>query len=159
MPKVEKMRFETYLAVIQNSVGTKLFSEGYARIDGQPTNIMAGGEVACAFFVSGVLCLFDVELIDHAHATVTSTVKDLEKHGWEQVNDPQAGDIIVWEPVKFPDGKAHEHIGFVVSKNEAISNDYASGAPQRHGLDTMADGQPRKITAIYRGRHLFESPS
>ena len=156
------MRFETYLAVIKNSIGTKMFSEGYARIDGQVANILKGGEVSCAFFVSGVLCLFDVKLIDHTHTTVASTTKALIACGWEKLdelsdNQLQPGDIIVWQKHKFPNGEEHYHIGFYVGNGQAVSNDYVSGAPQRHTLHQTPDGLSRQIDSVYRGRHLFES--
>lgn len=162
MSTVEKMRFETYLAVIKNSIGTKMFSEGYARVDGQVTNILKGGEVSCAFFVSGVLSLFDVKLIDHTHTTVASTAKALSDCGWEKLDglsddQLQPGDIIVWRKHKFPDGEEHSHIGFYIGEGQAVSNDYVSGTPQSHSLHQTPDGLGRMIDCAYRGRHLFES--
>jgi len=157
MSNVEKMPFETYLAVINNSVGSKMFSQGFAKIDGKPTDIMRGGELSCAFFVSSVLTTFG--FIKSMHATVTSTVKDLEASGWTKVDTPKIGDVIVWASIAFPNGEQHEHIGFAVAEDQAVSNDYASGTPQRHSFEQTPDGTARAIDAVYRGQHLFESPN
>lgn len=165
-PKVEKMRFETYLAIINNSVGTKMFSEGYARIDGRVTNILNNGEVACAFYVTAILSMFDAKLIVHTHTTMSATLADLERSGWQKVDRPESGDIIIWGPKLQPDtdGLNHDHIGFYVGNERAVTNDFRRGERQAGGvpreIDWLYRDHPdgeRKLKAIYRGRHLFES--
>jgi len=155
MSTVKPLPFETYLAVIKNSVGTSLFKQGFAGIDGKKTDIMRGGELSCAFFVSSVLKIFN--LVHTMHANVDSTVKDMENSGWQGVDTAEVGDVIAWKPTVFPDGQEHAHIGFVIGPNQAISNDYIRGTPQLHSLNQTPDGTPRQIARIYRGRHLFES--
>lgn len=155
MTKVEPMPFQTYLSMVENSVGSKTFSHGYAQVDGQPTDVMRVGELSCAFFVSSLLKIFDV--IGSMHATVASTVKDLEESSWHKVNSAEPGDVIVWKPILFPGGERHEHIGFALTDSQAVSNDYKSGSPQKHDLLSTPDGTTRQIETIYRGRHLFES--
>lgn len=154
MVKVEKMPFKTYVAVVKNAVGSKMYSQGFARIDGIDTDIMKDGELSCAFFVSSVLSAFN--LISGIHATVESTVADLVKSGWQRVEDVQEGDVIIWHPIIFPSGEKHAHIGVATAKDSAISNDFISGTPRQHPLEVTPDGTKRRIQSVFRGRHLFD---
>lgn len=154
-PNVKPLPFETYLAVIENSEGTKMFKNGRAEVDGQPTDVMKNGELSCAFFVSSVLAMFNV--IGRMHATVSSTEKDMETSGWNKVDSPEPGDVVVWEPKLFPSGEMHEHIGFVLDENTAISNDYTSGMPKPHQMTKTPDGTSRTVSAYWRGKHLFRA--
>lgn len=110
--KIEPLIFDTYLAVIRNSIGSRLFRNFYARVDGKKVDIMRQGELSCAFFVSAILVLFN--FIKKVHATVDSTIEDLIKSGWIQINKPTVGSIIVWEPVDFGNNNIHKHIGFLL---------------------------------------------
>ncbi|MBI4175538.1 hypothetical protein HY523_02880 [Candidatus Berkelbacteria bacterium] len=137
---------ESYLAFIKNSVGSRAYRSLYARVDGTKQDLLDNGNRACAYFVSSVLVLF--EFIQKRHATVVSTVKDLEESGWQlvDVNQPKPGDVIVWAAKDFDDGP-HQHIGFVLTKSFAVSTSSTKRRVIRHPL-TSADGRP--IEAIYR---------
>src|SRR3989338_10938142 len=82
-PEVQK----TYFAVVKNSVGAGLFKNFYAKVGGKSKDIMANGELSCAFFVSSICRMFD--LTKKVHGTVDNTLKDLEKFGWSRVRKPQ----------------------------------------------------------------------
>ena len=155
MAEVKKLPYKTYLAVINNSINSNMFKEVYAKIDGRTVDVTRQGELSCAFFVSSILKMFNVA--EGSHATVKSTVEDLEKSKWQKTETPSTGDVVVWKAIKFPNGEEHEHIGFVIGKNEAISNDFVSGTPQKHRFDQTPDGTKRQIDAVYHGRHLFEA--
>ena len=43
--------FDTYVAVINNSVGSKLFQTYYVSAGKKKVDVMRGGELSCAFFV------------------------------------------------------------------------------------------------------------
>lgn len=128
--KVTPLLYETYFAVIKNSIGTKLFQNLYARIGGKRTDIMRDGELSCAFFASSLLVLFG--LIKEIHATVKGTVKDMKKSGWIQIKEPKVGSILVWEEMDSRKGDVHKHIGFYIGNRQAISNSYKQGCPVKH---------------------------
>lgn len=151
---IEKQLFQTYIAVFSNAENTKMFKNGFVLINGNLTDVMRSGELSCAFFVSSVLKIFDV--IGSMHATVKSTVTDLNKSGWIEVNSIKTGDVIVWQPTKIGDDETHVHIGFAIDTHQAISNDFKTGTPKKHMISGGNHNSSRKIASIYRGRHLFE---
>ena len=106
---------------------------------------MRNGELSCAFFVSGILKMFD--LASGLHGTVDGTVKDLEKSGWQKIDKPEIGSVIVWEGKEYDDGEIHKHIGFYIGDDQAISNSTKQGFPVKH--EWTFDGK-RIIEAIYR---------
>ncbi len=148
-PKVTPLKLETYLAVIKNSVGTRMFRTYYALVDGKRKDIMRQGELSCAFFVSFILSGFS--LIEGMHGTVEGTVKDLKASGWRHTKTIRIGCVIVWEPIKGDRGEVHRHIGFYVGNGKAISNDYKKGMPRLHPYKT------RKITGLYWNSKLNSS--
>jgi hypothetical protein len=141
-----------------------MFSEGYAKVNGKISNILNNGEVACAFYVTAILSMFDVKLIEHTHTMTSKTVADLERSNWQRVEQPEPGDIIIWGPKTKPDtdGLNHDHIGFYVGNERAVTNDFRRANRDQGGLPREIDwlyrdhpdGQ-RPLKAIYRGRHLF----
>ena len=149
MPNVEVLKKESYLAAVKNSVGSKAYRTLVARVNGKKTDILENGELSCAFFVSTILHNFD--LIEKIHATVKSTVVDLEKKGWKPKNKPAHGDVLVWESVIYPDGQQHTHIGFYIGSGKAISNSSKKKMPAIHELTFGKAGTKnyRKITHIF----------
>lgn len=122
--------FDTYRAVIKNSVGCKLFHNFYAEVNGKRTDIMRNGELSCAFYVSSVLALF--KMVKEIHGTVDSTAKNLLESGWRVINKQKVGSVVIWENFDFNKGDTHRYIGFYVGGNEAISNSYKLGYPVKH---------------------------
>ena len=143
-PSVERLMRDTYLAVVQNSVGTWMFREFYVRMDGKKVDAMGDGRRSCAFFVSSILTIFG--LIERIHATVDVTVEDLKKSGWRQVKEPKPGDVLVWEKQEIG-GNTNRHIGFYVSGGLAISNSYSHGVPTEHH---WTYGGTRMVETIFR---------
>jgi hypothetical protein len=121
---------DTYLSVIENSPGTKMFRNLFANIDGKRTDITQNGELSCAFFVTSVLLMF--KLIKEPHATVSGTVKDLKDSGWTEIESPKIGSILIWEERDLGTESFHKHVGFYVGDGKAVSNDYKSGVPEKH---------------------------
>lgn len=130
--KLKIFFFDTYLAMIHNSLGSKMFRTVYAVIDKKKKDILENGRVACALYVSSLLVIH--KLIGEIHATVDSTVKALEKSGWKKISKPRIGCIIVWEKVDFGKNDLHKHIGFYIGNNQAISNSSKRGCPVKHNL-------------------------
>lgn len=143
----------SYLAAIRNSVGSHMFRHLYAVDEqGNRSDILQNGRLSCAYYVAFILYHF--QLIKQPHATVTSTVKDIEGHGWTVVDSPEVGDVLLWEPsIEHVEGESHEHLGFYIGDERAVSNSSTSGEIVEHdwtfGVDN--EGNPnRKITKILR---------
>ncbi|MDB5163087.1 MAG: hypothetical protein JWN28_695 [Candidatus Saccharibacteria bacterium] len=148
--KVERQYFKSYLAMIDNSVGTEMFRSFYVRVnDGPVTDIIGSGENACAFYVSTILLVFGKQ--KSVHATVKSVITDLEESGWELVdeNDMKAGDVIVWSGRD--DDNPSQHIGFYIGDNLAISTSSNEQKVFKHDIHF---GQvQRKIMSVYRSQN------
>jgi len=153
LPKVERLIRETYLAMIKNSLGSKMFQNFYIYTKAnKKIDVMRGGEVSCAFYVSSILAILG--LIKAAHGRVDITVEDLKKSGWEKTSISKVGAVIVWHKFDFGDGDPRQHIGFYVGNHQAVSNDYKKRCPIKH--DLTYHGQ-RKIKAFYWHKKLEEN--
>jgi len=153
--KVEVNLPKSYLARINNSIGSKMFRNLYAKVDGRERDILNNGELSCAMFVSIILQSF--ELIKKPHATVIELIKDMETSGWKKSRNPKVGDILVWEAVdQTGDGIKFAHIGFYIGKTWAISNNWKKGTPAKHHFTFgTKDGKPnRRIIGIYKNKLL-----
>jgi hypothetical protein len=143
-PKVEPLIFDSYIAVVKNSVGTNTFRNFYAQVDGKNKDILQDGVLSCAFFVSSILLIFG--LVNEMHATIGRTVQDMERMGWVRIKKPRPGAVIVWEKEKFDDGLEHGHIGFYLGESRAVSNNTPTRVPKEHHW--TYDGK-RKVGTIW----------
>ena len=125
---ITPLYFETYLAVIKNSLTSRLFRNFYALVNGKKKDLTKNGDLSCAFFVSFIL--FHFHQIKAGHVTVESTVADLKKGGWKEIKKPQIGCVIVWKQKAFSHG--HKHIGFYVGNDKAVSNSHKLGHPIKY---------------------------
>lgn len=141
--KVEPLVKDTHLAVIKNSVGSKMFRNLYANVDGVKKDITENGNLSCAFFASSILLMSG--LIKNIHATVIGTIKDLEQSGWIETQEPKEGAILVWAEKDFGEGRKHKHIGFYIGNNIAISNSSSSGFPTEHNFEKYEGRTLEKI--------------
>jgi len=148
-PNIQPLARDTYLAVIKNSIRTEMFRNFYVAVGGRKKDVMRNGELSCAFFVSSVLRIFGAA--KRPHATVASTIKDLELSGWTRAKKPKTGDVLIWEKMALG-GEMHEHVGFYIGYNKAVSNDYKTGSPAVHHctFGTVMGRPKRTVTAIYR---------
>lgn len=139
---------ETLLKTIENSIGSKLFNSLIVKFQdsGLVKDILNNGEYSCAYYVSSIL--YGLSLIDKPHATVKTVLEKLKENNWQEVHDDvKPGDIIVWEKNKTADGTEHEHLGFVLNKNEAVSNYSTKRKIAKHSIDFNGK---RKIAVVYR---------
>ena len=159
--KVIPILFDTYIAVIKNSVGSKMFCNVYAKVNGLPaqtgkkTDILQNGMLSCAFFISSILVLF--KLIKEIHGTVDGTVRDLERSGWQKTTKPKIGNVLVWEKIDFGNKDFHKHIGFYIGNNKAISTSNSKkGQPIiHHWTYGIKRNKPvRKVKAIFWHKKL-----
>lgn len=130
-----KLVRRTLLSALRASVGTAMFQHVYVRrkTDGKEFDTMDGGDLSCAFYVSGVLAICG--LIDRAHSVVPTTIERTKEAGWYKVNAPKPGCVVYW-----PKYDGHEHIGFMLSADEYISNWSLDRTPQIHKAQ-LPDGR------------------
>ncbi len=136
--------YKSYVSTIKNSIGSNLFQNLYATVDGKEVDITTNGNLSCAYYASSILLIF--KLIKSVHATVDGTVRDLKEFGWVEIKEPKIGAVLVWEKVDFGNKQYHKHIGFYIGEEKAISNDQEKGCPNEH--DWQFNGK-RKIEAIF----------
>jgi hypothetical protein len=155
IPVVEVNLLKSYLARIQNSVGSKMFRNLYAKVDGKERDILDNGSLSCAIFVSIILQSF--ELIKKPHATVVELIKDMEVSGWKKSRNLKVGDVLIWEAIdQTGNGVKHLHVGFYVGNDKAISNSTDKRVPVKHHFTfgTKAGKPKRRIIGIYRHKNL-----
>ena len=142
------LTFDSYIATIQNSIGSKSFQTLWAEVHGAQQDILGGGQYSCGVFVSGILIWFD--LIQERHATVLGTVRGMKASGWEEIKEPKVGCVLHWER-QSQNGSANEHLGFYMGHETAISNSGTDRVPVEHHFTYGAtNGIPnRSILAMY----------
>ncbi|MBI2439184.1 MAG: hypothetical protein HYV45_01105 [Candidatus Moranbacteria bacterium] len=155
----------SYLAMIEASVDSKMFRQLFVtEYDGSHTDVIGNGDLACAFYVSALLHIFNL-VKTGVHTTVDKTEWDMTvlsqwyllpsntvsvmRHHLSQM---PRGSVIIWGKKMCTDGLQHRHIGFYMGEKEAISNRPDQGSPQRHHytFGENDDGSPvRPIEKVY----------
>ena len=170
---LEFKKKETYMALIKNSVGTKLFSSLYFYntsenpFEGIPAHeavdVLKDGQLSCPYFVSSILHLLG-GAIDTPHATVEGTIRGMVARGWQEVEDKKLcpGDVVVWA-LKEDDGaghykEGHRHIGFILDKKTALSTSTTQKCVVAHDPWFRKNGEEegRKIVRIFAHPELSE---
>jgi len=159
--KPEIMRKETFLKMVENSEGCKLFNSLMMKKGGEVFDILGDGDVSCATFTSNILYL------NEFLSKRTTTVLGLEKILSEEVKSessrfveitiadfiPEKGDVVFWESIMGDDGAAHRHVGFVLNENEAVSTSGIYHSVIRHPLYKKPGTDiNRKIERVFRVR-------
>lgn len=154
MPKVKIILFDSYLQAVKNSIGSNLFRNLFAFVDGQRMDIYKDGGLSCPIFVSSLLYLY--KLIFDVHATVDATIKDMEEFGWYKIQDARPGAVLLWEAKETEDSEddvysSHRHLGFYTRDKIAVSNSARTRNPiEHHWTYGEENGSPeRKVEAIY----------
>ena len=133
---------ESYLKLIKNSVGSKVWRNLYAQVgEEKKKDILGNGKLACSFFVSSVLLIFG--LIKESHATVKGTLKDMADSGWQEIKELKIGSVLLWE-----EKRGHRHLGFLVAQNQAISNSSKRRSPQLHHFTFGKNKQNQPVRKI-----------
>lgn len=133
-----KLVRRTLLEALRASVDTAIFQHVYVRrkSDGKEFDTMEGGELSCAFYVSGILAICG--LIDRSHSIVTTTLERMKEAGWREISEPKPGCVVYW-----PEYEGHEHIGFKLDGDDYISNSLTKRSPQIHKAH-LPDGRVPK---------------
>ena len=118
MDQIIILKKDNYLALIKNSVSSTAWRDAYGLINKKKKNLTQSGDLACAYFVSSILKIFN--LIKNLHLTVDGVINDLKNSGWKKVtkNKIFPGNVIIWE-----EKNDHRHIGFYLGQGQAVSND------------------------------------
>lgn len=148
--KFKILTYQNYLSVIKNSQNSKIFRNFYVLNNNKKRDILKNGQFSCARYVSSILKLFD--LISETHTTVDGSIKDMLNNNWRPTKKLIPGNVLLWEEKIQVNGKVHQHLGFYLNKDKAISNSSKKGVPViRHLTYGMTkDGQPkRKIIEIF----------
>lgn len=123
--KIQILIHKNYIQTIKNSVNTKMFRNVFVLIDGKEKDITKNGKLSCAIYISSILKLFD--LISKKHTTVNGTIKDMLNSGWKKTKKLKIGNVLVWE-----EKEDHQHVGFYIGNNKAISNSDKKRVPIIH---------------------------
>ena len=142
--KFKILTYQNYLSMIKDCKGSKMFRRFYVLNNNKKRDILKNGQLSCARYVSSILKLFD--LISETHATVNGTIKDMLNNNWKTTKKLVPGNILLWEEQIQSNGKAHQHIGFYLGKDKAISNSSKKGVPViRH----LTYRNKRKVIKIF----------
>lgn len=143
--------FPSYLKTIENSVGSPLFRNLYFRINNEMVDALDDGDLSCAVFVTSILYLCG--LIKGRHTTVKSTLKDMQEFGWYEMKEPRKGALVLWDYMRNEDGTrgTHQHVGFYIDSETAVSNDSTTRVVARHHLTfgTLSNGNARRSILAY----------
>ncbi|MEX2090564.1 MAG: hypothetical protein WD989_00300 [Candidatus Paceibacterota bacterium] len=148
---------KNYLTQIENVAKGEnhLFRNFYVEKGGEIIDSLEDGRNSCAVMVSQVIYSFNSLLeflgkkhwLKFIHLTVASTEKDMKEGGWYEIKELKPGAVLIWEKKDGRDGEPHNHIGFFVSDEEAISNSSrGTGFPWKHHITYNGT---RKIEKIY----------
>ena len=165
---------DSYLKMIENSVGSKLFQDFYIYPVKSPISrgispkaklfnkmsqkrikkdALENGKLSCAYFVSFILHNFD--LIKNSHLTVLGTIRDMRESDWFKINHPRKGAVLVWDR-EVSTKEPHRHIGFYIGRKQAISNNSKKHVPIRHFWTFGQKNSKiyRKVIAIFWNKKL-----
>ena len=139
--------YESYLRMIKNAVGTRMFRNLYLEKNGRKFDATEDGELSCAFFVSNLLLIWG--LISEGHATIKGAIKDMKKNGWKEISlkEVKVGDVVVWQEKKSDKGRIRSHMGFYIGNKKTISHSDGIKAISFHH---WTYNNKRKIIAVYR---------
>jgi len=138
--------YDSYLKMIKNSIGTKMFRNLYLEDNKKKIDITEDGNLSCAFFVSNILLIW--KLISEGHATIRGAIKDMGKNGWKKIllKEIKPGDVVVWDEKKSRKGRICSHIGFYAGNEKTISHSDGIKAINSHH---WTYNNRRKIVAVY----------
>ncbi|NCN12046.1 hypothetical protein GW937_01865 [Candidatus Kaiserbacteria bacterium] len=143
--------FDTYLSMIEGSVGSKQYLRLFIKTkEGVPCDVIENGRFACAYFASSILTLTGL-CTRGVHTTVTETIADMQQSNWYQIDHLTKGAVIIWSPKLCSDGNQHQHIGFSIGDDMAVSTDGQTGIPTKHDVTyrTILGPPVREISKIF----------
>ncbi len=151
---IKPLLYKSYIQTIINSVGSYQYKNFYVydTEKNEVEDVLQDGNLSCSIYVSNILHMFAglSKLIDAPHVTVKTTINKMLACGWHKIDEVRPGAVIHWEEGFGEDG-SHEHIGFALSDDEAISSRHNSKCVESHH---MTFNNTRKIVGIYWNDNL-----
>lgn len=93
--KIHKLLRKNLLYTIRTAEGSELFRHIYVKDEqGREFDALNDGELSCAYVVSAILAVYG--LIDRAHATVETTLREMQTAGWLPAKDATPGAVVYW---------------------------------------------------------------
>ena len=148
--------FETYLELIKNSVGSKMFQSVFVRDGNGVIDVTDEGDLSCANYVSSILSHFRL-IACPFYTTVDKTIADMRMSGWVPSDVAVAGAVVVWKGKVCSDGLSHKHIGFCLDETQAVSNCSAEKAPLKHGIHSLLDGKRERAVEAFLVHPKFKN--
>jgi len=131
--KFKFLIYKNYLSFIKGSENSRMFRHVYVLNNGEEKDLLKDGELSCAYYVSCILKIFN--LIDpkiSPHATVAGVMKNMMNSDWKETKELKPGNILIWEEKQQSNNKFHEHLGFYLGQDKAISHRDEKKLPTIH---------------------------
>jgi len=139
----------TFEAMVRNSVGSHIFKNLYRIIEsGESVDALHDGKFGCAVFVDNILILNGMLPFEKQTALVRELREFLDvSPDWKEIPlaEKQDYDVIFWEKTEDPRGGANAHVGFLIDRDNAISNNSRSGIVIQHWVRDRGN-----LVAAYR---------
>ena len=141
---------ESLQAVLEGSTETSMFRTLYRTRDGMLEDVIDDGDLACAFFVSTILSMFEL-ISTGVHTTVRMTLHDMDESGWLVVGEPEPLAVVLWGEKQGDDSRPHLHIGICLDDTYAIEHSAVTKCPRQIRITDlkMPDGSPRPPIAYF----------
>ena len=150
--------------MIEKSVGTTMFQNFYVENGrGEEQDVLDGGDVSCAVYVSSILLLNQLvdKGLDTPRVRVERVREDLQASGWYEIGEDtiEPGAVIFWDVAPQSEKKLHTHVGFYLGDDIAVSNCYVRKVPVKHHFRENTTGGARPIMNVWIHKTLKESYS
>lgn len=150
---VRWLRRRTLVYFVKNSVGSRAWAKSFILdSDNRVHDLYESGNLSCAYFISSVLktCeLWDGQCVGN----VNSLISKLPDNGWERIEEPRIGAIVIYGEVQLDRAWATRHVGFVVGEDEVVSNGSSNSfAIESHPINYMkveATGEWRSVDGYW----------
>ncbi len=149
---VRWLRRRTLVYIANNSVGSKMWSKSFILdSDGRVHDLYEDGNLSCAYHITTTLKMCELWK-NEAVANVDSVIAKLPLNGWNQIDGPMVGAIIVYGRNQLHRAWATKHIGFIVGEDEVVSNgSNSTHIIEKHPINYMRlpSGEWREIESYW----------
>ena len=141
------LTYKNYLSLIKKSADSKMFQNIYILENKKEKDILEGGKLSCAYYVSCILKIFNlINQENSPHAGVNGLLRNMFQSGWKETKNLKEGNIILWDEKRYSSKSIHYHVGFYLGNNKAISNSGEDKIPKIHHYTY---NNKRKIVKIF----------
>ncbi|MDQ5914065.1 MAG: hypothetical protein QG623_684 [Patescibacteria group bacterium] len=150
---VRWLRRRTLVFNAKQAIGSRIWAKSFILdSDGNVHDIYEDGKLSCSTFISGILRMNNL-WDDQTVANTSSLIQKLPQNGWELIDEPRIGCLIIYEDNKLHRAWATKHIGILVDDDLVVSNS-SNDEPyviRSHPINymKMAHGDWRKIEGYW----------